>query len=139
MKWLLISVALGLMACGDDDGSVATDAGDRDSGAHDASANNDAGNDAGNDGGPISCGPLTARTPDCGTCMNRNCCFELGACGDDAICTNLVACLRTCDDADASTDCPADCSASEGFSPLYNLLVICVDDGCDTECPFSSP
>ncbi len=134
MKWFLIVLALGLTACGDDDGSVTVDSGDHDSGADDA-GNTDAGSDA----GPISCGPLVARTPDCGACMQANCCFELDACGDETICSNLVACLRTCDDVDASTDCAADCSATHGFSSSYNLLVICVAEDCDTECPFNSP
>lgn len=139
MKWLLIGLVLGLVACGDDDGGTQVDASDDDAGGEDASLRDAADTDAGGDAGPISCGPLTGRTPGCDTCLRANCCFELAACGSDLTCPDLVACLRTCDDADASNDCTATCVGTHGLSSAYNPLVLCGAGACAAECPFASP
>jgi hypothetical protein len=141
MKWLLWSVlAIGLLACGDDDGGRTVDAGDNDAGATDAATQADAA-----DGAVVGCGPLTGRTTECDTCLQANCCTALAACGNDIHCSLLVPCLRACDEPDAATDCMSACIADHGVPSTYNPLVLCgsgtgVGEGkCKTECPFSSP
>lgn len=140
MKWLLCSVlALGLVACGDDDGAAKVDAGHQggnDSGTTDSGASGDG---AVRDSAVVSCGPLTGRTDTCDECLQTNCCEPLRACGGDVHCVGLVECLRACDGGDASTTCMSDCVGVHNVSVAYNPLILCGDADCETECPFSSP
>lgn len=135
MKWMLWSVlAIGLVACGDDDVGTVMDASDDDGGNAADSATPDAA-----DGAVVSCGPLTGRTTECDDCLQANCCVTLAACGNDIHCGLLVPCLRGCDDPDASTDCMSGCISGHGVPPTYNPLVLCGANNCATDCPFSSP
>jgi len=132
-RFMWSALAIGLLACGDDDGPMVAP-GD-DGGGEDANVANA---DAGGDAAVASCGALTGRTAECTTCLTENCCSELAACGSDLHCGALVECLRGCE-ADASPSCMSDCVGVHGVPASYNPLLLCGAADCETECPFSSP
>jgi hypothetical protein len=88
----------------------------------------------GSGGGAPACGiywedPTDTARADCETCMEDNCCTEMGACGAGTDCDALLSCAKACADGDST--CVQTCldGHQQGYTD-YQTPQSCYSDSC---------
>jgi hypothetical protein len=89
-----------------------------------------------------ACGGL-GRVATCKACLQKSCCDAATACAKNSACTQNAACIQACEGSagDAGRTCTQAC-ANKYFAAAgaaYNGLVVCMNQSCATECPFTAP
>jgi hypothetical protein len=130
---LTFFVALTLTACGSSPSGPGTGFGNEsDAGtSQDTKTPSTGSSDTGSSTGE-KCGGFNSSKALCNTCIQSTCCAQGSACGADASCNSLFACVTACG---SDTTCVSSCAKKypSGVTALQNLFN-CVESDCKDAC-----